>query len=159
MADFWADKYWTGRYFAVRYWGSADQVEGAIFGSAAGSSTASASLTFVDNSVVIVIDSDGKRKRDITEKARRHKAYESARKQSVENAWEKVFGSPGAKPQPLKPTPPQKDRIVSIARRELETAGLEASAKELRVLIDAYANEIKRKKRNRDAMIVLLMAA
>jgi hypothetical protein len=159
MADFWADKYWNGRYFNVRYFGSSDVDPNAMSGSAAGTSTATGALTFVDNSVVIVIDSDGKRKRDITEKARRHKAYESARKQSVENAWEKVFGSPGAKTLPLKPTPPQKDRIVSIARRELETAGLEASAKELRVLIDAYANEIKRRKRNRDAMIILLMSA
>jgi hypothetical protein len=43
--DFWADKYWNGQYFNVQYFGTGEQVEGAISGSAHGTSTATGTLS------------------------------------------------------------------------------------------------------------------
>jgi len=51
MADFWADKYWNGRYFNVRYFGSSDVDPNSISGSAAGTSTATGTLTFVNHAL------------------------------------------------------------------------------------------------------------
>jgi hypothetical protein len=91
------------------------------------------------------------------------------RKQAVEAAWAKVFGeepgeAPQSSPQQIpQPSAEQKDQIAALAARQLAVEGLAGTTDRLIELIDGYAAEMRLqdeiRKRNRDAMIVLLLAA
>jgi hypothetical protein len=91
------------------------------------------------------------------------------RKQAVEAAWAKVFGeepgeAPQSSPQQIpQPSAEQKDQIAALAARQLAVEGLAETTDRLIELIDGYAAEMQLqdeiRKRNRDAMIILLLAA
>jgi hypothetical protein len=176
MADFWADKYWNGRYFNTRYFGAGEEVAGAMSASLSGSGGLSAALTFVDNSVVIdmAIDADGvralrrKAKRQAAKNEKRWKRERHEHRLAVEAAWAKVFGEPQTAEAP-QPTVEQTQQVVSIAAAEIDLLGIADATDRLLEMVEAYVEELRleaqlrleaeRKKRNRDAMIVLLMAA
>jgi len=91
-----------------------------------------------------------------------------AQRQAVERAWAKVFEE--AEPQEApQPTVEQTQQVVSIAAAEIDLLGIADATDRLLDMVEAYVEELrleaelrlnaKRNKRNRDAMIVLLMAA
>lgn len=84
---------------------------------------------------------------------------ERERRQAVEEAWGRVFSEPSAAAEPEQPTKKQRKRLVELAFNQLDLAGIEASIDELQRLVEVYAAERKRKKQNREAMIVLLLAS
>jgi hypothetical protein len=107
--------------------------------------------------------------RTIEQDAEEWRGEKLERKQAVEAAWAKVFGEdpsepaqPSMQPGP-QPSTDQKKQIAAIAARQLAVTGIEETTDRLIELIDAYAAEIalqdQVRKRNRDAMILLLMAA
>jgi hypothetical protein len=102
---------------------------------------------------------DGKGRESSVERAESSRLREEARRNAVERAWQSVFEKPGVEAPPEKPSARQKDRVVAVAMRELDVSGLQASARELKRLINEYAIERHRQKQQRDAMILLLMSA
>jgi hypothetical protein len=113
----------------------------------------------VDPPAAIISVIDGKGRGSSVERAESSRLREEARRNAVERAWQSVFEKPGVEAPPEKPSARQKDRVVAVAMRELDVSGLQASARELKRLIDAYAIERHRQKQHRDAMIILLMSA
>jgi hypothetical protein len=43
--DFWADKFWNGRYFTVRYFGQGEEIAGAMSANLSGGGAVAATLT------------------------------------------------------------------------------------------------------------------
>jgi hypothetical protein len=116
-----------------------------------------------------VISRARKSVRTVEQDAEEWRREKLERKQAVEAAWAKVFGEepskaaqPGAKPS-AQPSAEQKDQIAALAARQLAVEGLAETTDRLIELIDGYAAEMQMqdeiRKRNRDAMIILLLAA